>query len=265
MDKNNCIEHMEKFFQLDTEILWLKNPDFLMQSRIFYYRSNFRAINEIKVLTAKSKNLQDDIVFDIYFIRAEFETLFNGYFKIVPITSTAIAMFEGVSKICTDLGEYFYYVYQNSEFLKIYFATGNAANSLEHHNRKKTKEGAFDFKKYKEDMYLEISSYSQDEFSELVFNRDLTMKYISNFIKLNSKCSEYVKMFLINMLSAVYNKNICIINNGYNIKNHILVDTQNVRVNNYPKIGVYDVIENAVKNNALVLVKFNYDFKGGGK
>jgi hypothetical protein len=256
---------MDKFFQLDTDILWLKNPDFLMQSRIFYYRNNFKAINEIKILTVKSKNLNDDIVFDIYFIRAEFETLFSGYFKIVPITSTAVAMFEGVSKLCTDLGEYFYYVYKNSEFLKIYFATGSGANALEHHNRKKTKEGAFDFKKYKKDMYLEISSYSQDEFSELVLNRNLTMKYVSNFIKLNSKCSEYVKMFLINILSKVYSKNICIINNAYDVKNHILVGTQNIKINNYPNVCVYDVIENALKDNALVLVKFNYDFKTGGK
>src|SRR5690606_27761439 len=115
-----------------------------------------------------------------------------------------------------DLGEYFYYVYQNSEFLKIYFATGSVENALEHHNRKKTKEGAFDFNKFKEDMYLEISSYSQEELREMVLNRNLTKKYVSNFIKLNSKCSEYVKMFLINILSEVYIRNICIINNAYN-------------------------------------------------
>ena len=114
-------------------------------------------------------------------------------------------------------------------------------------------------------MYLEISSYSQDEFSELVLNRNLTMKYVSNFIKLNSKCSEYVKMFLINILSKVYSKNICIINNAYDVKNHILVGTQNIKINNYPNVCVYDVIENALKDNALVLVKFNYDFKTGGK
>lgn len=265
MDKSNCIKYMEKYFDLNSDILWLKNLDFLMQSRIFYYRNNFKAISDIKILTAKSKNIEHDIIFDIYFIRAEFETLFSGYFKIVPKTPTAITMFEGVSKICTDLGEYIYYIYQNSEFLKVYFATGSPANALEHHNRKKSKEGAFDFKKYKEDMYLEISSYTQDEFNELVLNRNLTMKYVSNFIKLNSRCSEYVKMFLINVLSTIYNKNICIINNAYNVKNHILVGTQNIRVNNYPKVCVYDVIENAVKNNALILIKFNYDFKGGGK
>ena len=119
--------------------------------------------------------------------------------------------------------------------------------------------------KYIKDMYLEISSYSQDEFSELVLNRNLTMKYVSNFIKLNSKCSEYVKMFLINILSKVYSKNICIINNAYDVKNHILVGTQNIKINNYPNVCVYDVIENALKDNALVLVKFNYDFKTGGK
>lgn len=236
-----------------------------MQSRIFYYRNDFKAINEIKILTVKSKNEEDDIVFDIYFIRAELETLFSGYFKIVPKTSKAEAMFEGVSKLCTDLGEYFYYVYQNSEFLKVYFATGNALNALEHHNLKKNKEGTFDFKKFKEDMYLEISSYSQDEFNELVLNRSFTVKYVSNFIKLNSKCSEYVKMFLINILSKAYNKNICIINNAYDVKNHILVETQNIKVNNRPDVCVYDVIENAVKDNAIVLVKFNYDFKAGGK
>ncbi|AUG57517.1 MAG TPA: hypothetical protein DCE02_00390 [Ruminiclostridium sp.] len=264
MDKNNCIKYMEKFFKLNTDILWLKNPDFLMQSRIFYYRSNFKGINDIKIATAKSKNISDDIVFDIYFIRAEFETLFSGYFKIVPVTSAAETMFEGVSKLCTDLGEYFYYVYQNSEFLKIYFATGSVENALEHHNRKKTKEGAFDFNKFKEDMYLEISSYSQEELREMVLNRNLTKKYVSNFIKLNSKCSEYVKMFLINILSEVYIRNICIINNAYNVKNYILVEAQNAKVNSYPKVCVYDVIEKAVKENALVLVKFNYDFKTGG-
>ena len=71
-------------------------------------------------------------------------------------------------------------------------------------------------------------------------------------------------MFLINILSEVYIRNISIINNAYNVKNYILVEAQNAKVNSYPKVCVYDVIEKAVKENALVLVKFNYDFKTGG-
>lgn len=260
MDKEQYLGLVEQYFKLESCIKNLKTPDFRLKSHIFFYRDIFKEVGEIKIFRVSSKNPQDDISFDIYYVSEHFDGLFSGCFKIKPESNNAKKVFQNISIVFTDLGEYLYYVYQNSEFLKIYLVSGSIENALDNININNFEHELGNIKK---ETLVEITNYAQEEIYNGILRRDLLKKYISNFIKLNSKCSEKVRMFLISILSDKYSNYICLINNNIKWKNYISVSAQDVVVKGSPEISAYLMLEYAVKNNLILFIKFEYDFKGG--
>ena len=124
MNRNECLQLMMQYFQVESCIKHLKNPDLELKSHTFYYRDTFKDINELRILRVSSKNKNDDIIFDIYYVSQKFDGLFHGYFRIKPETDMAELLFQNISKVATDLGHYFTYVYKHSEVLKVYFSPG---------------------------------------------------------------------------------------------------------------------------------------------
>lgn len=260
VDKSEFLKVISKSFKLKSEIAFLSKPDFDLKSRIFYYTDIFKDIDEIKILTVRSTNEADDIEFSVYYIRHEFENLYTGYFKIIPKSANGEKMFYGVSKVCTNLSEYLYYVYQNSEFLKVYIISGTVASALEQSEKKIY---SIDFEKIKKNTYLEMSKYSFQEFQNILLKRDYLVKYLTNFIKFNKKCSSIVKMFFINILSPEYKDNICFINNCEGIETYIKVNSEDAVLNSDTQISLYCLLECAAKNKFPLFLKLEDDFKGG--
>jgi hypothetical protein len=260
MDKKECLNLFGQYFQVQSCIVALKNPDFELKSHIFFFKDIFKEIDEIKILKVSSKNTQDNIIFDVYYVSHEFEGLYHGYFRIKPESENACKMFDDISKMCTDLSEYIYYVYQNSELLKIYLISGSIQNALE---QCVGKGYANELKQLKKRIYTEIADNSGDEFCEAVLDRHLNSKYIFNFITFNSKCSEPVKMFLLNILSDTYSSYICMLNRVSRIENHICVSPDSLFFNGNDKLPVYGLLDHAALEKFVVFLKFDFDFEGG--
>ena len=260
MNRIECLDLKMEYFKPESAINYLKNPDFELKSHIFYYRDIFKDIEEIKILRISSKNSSDNIVFDVYYVSQEFDGLFHGYFRIKPETEMAEKLFENISKVATDLGQYFYYVYKNSEILKIYLISGNLENALAHCKNKDFQQNFVEIKKATQ---LEIAKFSTQSLKTILLRRELLEKYITNFIKMNSKCSDRVKMFLINLLSSKYAGHICLIPKRAEIKNFIQVTTEQVFFNDNLSIPIYGLLDYAVNYNCVLFVKLDFDFKGG--
>ncbi len=250
-----------QYFNVESCIKHLKNPDLKLKSHIFFYRDTFKDIDELRILRVSSKNSTDNIVFDIYYVSQEFEGLFSGYFRIKPESDMARRVFQNISKVTTDLGHYFYYVYKYSEFLKIYLISGNLNNALQ---QSKDKNYEDIFQRIKKEIYLEVSQYSTTELKQLFLRREFLEKYIANFINMNKKCSERVKMFLINILSHEYSRHISLIKDTEEIKNYVHVTTEQVVFHTNSQIPLYGLLDNCVKNHSVLFVKLEFDFEGGG-
>ena len=261
MNRKECLNLMMDYFKLESSINYLKNPDFELKSHIFYYRDTFKDIEEIRILRIRSKNSADNIIFDVYYVSQEFEGLFHGYFRIKPETEVAEKLFQNISKVATDLGQYFYYVYKHSEILKIYLISGNLENALVH---SKNKDFQQSFDQIKKVTKQEIASYSTKSLKSILLRRELLEKHIANFINMNAKCSERVKMFLINLLSNKYAGHICLIPNGVGINNFIQVTTEQAQFNDNTNIPIYGLLDYAVEQHCVLFVKLDFDFKGGG-
>lgn len=261
MDKIECLQLIEKYFDLESFVTKLKNPDFHLKSHLFYFRGWFQEIEELRILRVQSKNRLDHIVFDIYYVSQAFEGLYHGYFRIQPASSMAKKVFENMSKVCTDLGYYLYDVYRNSDFLKIYLISGNLQNALE---QSKNKDFQPIFGKIKMAGYTEIAGYQPKDLYNGLLKRDYLQKYITNFIEFNGKCSEKVKMFLITLLSHPYRDYVCLINNGIHLKNFIHMDTKQIFFHGHFSIPIYGLLDYAVDNHCILFVKLEFDFEGGG-
>ena len=260
MDKKECLSLMGQYFQIQSCIVGLKNPDFELKSHIFFFKDTFKEIDEIKIVRVSSKNTNDNIIFDIFYVSHEFNGLFHGFFKVRPESFAAQKLFENVSKVCTDLSDYMYYLYQDSTLLKIYLMSGNFQNTLEQYNASSF---TSDFKEYKKNIYREIADYSAEELTDSLLDRRSGQKYISNFIVFNSKCSEQVKMFLINLLSDKCLNHICLINSNSNIKNYIYANSNSVYFNANHLIPVYGLLDYIVSEQFILFLKFDFDFEGG--
>lgn len=260
MDKRDCLNLIGQFFELKSCIVTLKNPDFELKSHIFFFKDVFKEVDEIKILSANSKNLNDNILFDIYYVSEEFDGLFHGYFRIKPESDNAIKLFENVSKYCTDLGEYIYYVYQNSELLKIYLISGNIQSALEHI---RTKSLSAEFGQFKKKVYEELAGFSSEQFPDFVLDRRFNSKYIYNFMLFNSKCSEEVKMFLLNILTSRYSNSICLLTSGSSVENYIQLDSDTVYYHGNSRLPIYGILDFVVDEQFVVFIKFDFDFEGG--
>ncbi|QZY55437.1 hypothetical protein [Crassaminicella profunda] len=259
MDKNECLKLMNQYFHIESLIVKLKNPDFKLKSHIFYYNNIFKEVDKIAIMQVRSKNLEDDILFNIYYVSDEFESLFHGYFSIEPLSKSAQKIFRNISKVCTDLGTYFYYAYQNSDLLKKYLIAGNFQNSLE--------ESDDDLKKQldeiKKEMYIEISQYETKKLEQILLRRDFLRKYIKNFIKFNEKPSEEVKMFLMSILTRKMKNHICFMNNEKILNTFIHIDTKSITLNKYKNLSIYGLMDHAVEENYILFLKLEFDFEGG--
>jgi len=260
VDKRECINLIKQHFEIQSSVASLKNPDFELKSHIFFYNNLFKEVNEIRILRVKSKNAKDNIMFDIYYVSDEFEGLFHGYFRIKTESDSANKIFEDVSKMCTDLSEYMYYVYQNSELLKIYLISLDIQSSLEQCDMQNDAGGFEDIKK---SIYKEIADYDQIELSSSILDRRFNKKNIYNFIVFNSKCSEIVKMFLLNLLSNKYSNNICMVNWKSKFKNYIYVNSNSIYFNGNKQLSVFSLLDSAVLGSFVMFVKFDFDFEGG--
>ncbi|HBY20303.1 MAG: hypothetical protein A2Y24_04810 [Clostridiales bacterium GWE2_32_10] len=261
MENKECLNLINKHFEVQSCIALLKNPDLKLKSHIFFFNNLFKEISEIKILRVKAKNQTDDIAFDIYYVKDEFEGLYHGYFRIKPETDAASKIFEDVSKMCTDLGEYMYYLYKNSDLLNIYLLSLDIQTAIEQSD---TKDDHLEFDKIKKNMYREIAEYEQGELEGTILDRWMNRKYIYNFIMFNSKCSETVKMFLLNLLSNRYSNNICMINWSCNIKNYIYVSPNTVYFNGNNQISVFSLLDSVLSQKFVIFIKFDFDFEGGG-
>ena len=261
MNRNECLELMMQYFNVESCIKHLKNPDFKLKSHTFFYRDTFKEIDELRILRVSSKNKNDDIVFDVYYVSQEFDGLFHGYFRIKPETDMAERLFQNISKVAADLEDYFYYVYKYGEVLKVYLISGNLQNAIEH-GKDNNIEKLFD--QIKKAISLEIANYSVKDLRNTLLRRELLEKYIAHFIDMNSKCSERVKMFLINILSNKYAGHVCLIRNKAEIKNYIHVSTGQVMFHGNPDTPIYGLLDYAVNNHFVLFVKLEFDFEGGG-
>ncbi len=261
MNKNECLQLIMQYFQVESFIKHLKNPDLKLKSHTFFYRDTFKDIDELRVLRVSSKNKEDNIVFDVYYVSQEFDGLFHGYFRIKPESDMAKRLFQNISKVTTDLGHYFYYVYKQSEILKIYLISGNLQNAIEH---SKDKNYMDVFENIKKATYTEISSYSVRDLRSKLLRRELLEKYIYNFIDLNGKSAESVRMFLINILSKKYAEHVCLTWDDMAIKNCIHVTTSQVLFNSKPDIPIYGLLDYALSNHFVLFIKLEFDFEGGG-
>ena len=264
MDKNECINLLSQYFDLESYMLNLKNPDFELKSQILYYKGLFKDIEEIKVLKVESKNKSDDILFDIYYVSKELEGLFHGYFRIQPKTVLAQRIFKNVNKICTDLKDYFYYVYQNSDVFKIYLMSGNAQYALEESEiaNNDKEEAAFHTMKLR--TLEQIAGYTEKDLQNMLLQRSFLEKYIQHFIELNSKCTEEVKGFLIDMLYSQYSKHICLMHDQSQLSCYVTVSPKEIYFTTHEKISVYAFLEYCVSHSCVVFLKLQYDFGGGG-
>ncbi|MCT4607085.1 MAG: hypothetical protein N4A64_13475 [Marinisporobacter sp.] len=259
MDKNECFKLMNQYFHIKSLIAKLKNPDFKLKSHIFYYNDIFKEIDKIAIMRVNSKNVEDDITFDIYYVSDEFDPLFHGYFSIEPISKGAEKIFENISKVCTDLGYYFYYAYQNSDLLKKYLIAGNFQNSLE--QSKDDFEKQFD--KIKRQTLMEIAQYETKDLEEALLRREFIKKYIKNFILFNGKPSEEVKMFLMSILSEKMKKHICFINSEKIFDSFIKVNKEGIDFNGWHSLPIYGLLEDVVKKNYVLFLRLEFDFEGG--
>lgn len=261
MNRNECLELIMQYFQIESYIKHLKSPDLKLKSHTFFYRDTFKDIDELRILRVSSKNKDDNIVFDVYYVSQEFDGLFHGYFRIKPESPIAERLFQNISKVTTDLGHYFYYVYKQSEILKIYLISGNLQNAIEHCKDKNYKEL---FEHIKKATYIEIANHSVKDLSNILLRREFLEKYIANFIDLNGKSSESVKMFLINILSKKYVDHVCLIWDDTAIKNCIQVTTSQVLFHGNPDIPIYGLFDYVLSNHFVLFLKLEFDFEGGG-
>lgn len=260
MDKKECLKLMGQYFHIDSLINKLKHPDFELKSHIFYYRDIFKEVDEIPILRVSSNQIEDDIIFDVYYVSGSFEGLFHGYFRIHPKTTMAEKIFQNTSRVCTDLGYYFYYIYQNSDLLKRYFISGNLQNMLDEDQQNNFKNK---FEVIKKETYMDIAKYDMKDLQHSFLRKDQFKKYITDFIRFNGKCSEKVKMFLISILSGKNKDAICFINNEKYIKTFISVDIKSVTISNKPQIPIHGLINYAVNNNLILFLKLEFNFEGG--
>ncbi|MCX7745826.1 MAG: hypothetical protein N2645_02900 [Clostridia bacterium] len=261
MDKKECINLISRFFMMESCVIKLKDPDFQLKSHIFYFNGMFQDIPELRIVRVCSRNRQDNIVFDIYYVSDAFEGLYHGYFRIKPESEAAKRLFMSISTVCTDIGEYFYYVYQNSNLLKIYLATGDLWNALD---QSPDCDYRNEFEQIKRSSTLEIANVSPADLQQGLLNRNYLKKYISNFIKLNSKCSEQVKMFFIHILNKKYAKNICLVNHGFALGNYLNINPANIRFNSC-EVPVYKLLEYFVEHNFILFIRMEFDFQVGVK
>ncbi|MCG8481782.1 MAG: hypothetical protein MJA31_00590 [Clostridia bacterium] len=259
MDKKECIELYMKYFKVSSTLANFKNLDLYMKSHIFYYRDIFKEVNEIKIMNVSAIDQNVDINFDIYYFSKSLDGLFNGYFKISPNTESAKQIFENVSKVCTDLENYFYYVFKNSEIMKIYLISGSIENAKDHYSNAGQSD---DYNKFIKSFYNEISTYETNALLKGTLERKLLKKHITNFIKMNSKCAANVRMFLINILSDPYNNNVCVLNNAINIQKYIHINTNDIYIHGDLDIPVFGLLEHVNKINGTVFLKFEFDFEG---
>ncbi|MFZ5969047.1 MAG: hypothetical protein ACOYVK_17975 [Bacillota bacterium] len=260
MDKSECIKLASQFFHIESTIPKLKNPDFQLKSHVLFYRGIFNELEELKILKITSKNPEDHICFDIYYISEEFNGLFNGYFRIEPQSERAEMLFQTVSRVCTDLGLYMYYLYQNSSLLKYYFISGSIQNAIEY---MKDEEYQQQYQQYAIACYKEAACYPAEKIRKMFLQRELIRKYISDFIQFNTKCSEHVKMFLIYVLSAKYTKNIVFVNDCISFLNKIQITAKDVFLPENIEMPVFGLLEYAEKNNKVLLLRLEFDFEGG--
>ncbi|QEK13296.1 hypothetical protein FQB35_14015 [Crassaminicella thermophila] len=258
MDKKACLELIEQHFEIKSLISKLKNPDFQLKSHIFYYNNIFQEVDELKILRITSKDKNEDIVFDIYYVSDVLEGLFHGYFRVEPVSTWAREVFKNISRVCTDLSAYFYYAYRNSDLLNKYLIAGDFKNILE---QRKTDDDLFH--KVKKEIYKEIAQYKYEEIEYIFLRREGMKKYIEDFIKFNKKVSEEVKMFLINIWSGKYKNNICFINNPAYIKNHIRVDTNYISFDKNSEVPIYGLMDHSLDENYIVFIRLEFDFEGG--
>lgn len=261
MKRNECLQLIMQYFNIESCIKHLKNPDLKLKSHTFFYRDTFKDIDELRILRVSSKNKDDNIVFDVYYVSQEFDGLFNGHFRIKPESDMAKRLFQNISKVTTDLSHYFYYVYKQSEILKIYLISGNLQNAIEQCKDKNYKDV---FEHIKKATYIEIANYSVKDLGNLLLRREFLEKYIANFIDLNRKASESVRMFLINILSKKYAEHICLTWDDTAIKNCIHVTTSQVLFQNNPDIPIYGLLDYALSNHFVLFLKLEFDFEGGG-
>lgn len=254
MDKSQCIKLIEENFIIRSDISSFTNMDFNMTSRIFYYRDTFKNVGKIKIATITSKNIPNDIVMDLYFISDEFKDLCSGYFEIKAVSENSKKLLKGVSKITTDLKEYFYYLYKNSEFLKIYFISKNGEN-IEVENKDDMLAKIF------KSGEKQIGNLTAEEFKNSLLERKFTYKYIDLFIQSDEKLTEEVRMFLINILNDTYNKNIVLVNRKNKLQHIIKVDYKEVKLNE-KNITAYDMLDYSKDNNKIIYIYLDFSFKG---
>ncbi len=260
MNKQECLRLVEKYFHLESFVKNLKQPDFKISSRIFFFNDIFKEVKELRILRIAAKNVGDDIVFDVYYMAGDLSGLFHSYFFIEPKSENAAQILARVSKVCTNLSDYFYYLYQQSELLKVYLISGNLANALEHDRKN---DESFKLAEIKKNLLQELASYQSTELAQMLLDRRLLHKYVSNFVFFNSKCDERVKMFLINLLSNRYRQHLCLIHEKSMISNCLCLTPERVYFKNNQEIPVYGLVEYLVKEETVVFLQMNFDFKGG--
>ncbi|WP_053954807.1 hypothetical protein [Inediibacterium massiliense] len=257
MNKQECIEWIKSYFEIESLISSLKNPDFHMKSHIFYFRDIFHSIDELKILRIYSKNKKDNIVLEVHHISDHLEGLFNGYFRVEPITDSAKKIFKNMSRVCTDLEYFFYHAYHHSEILKKYIVSGDIEYIIEEDHDEKH------FEMVRKNTYLELSQYEQKQMNQMILSREKLKKYITHFIHWNKKCSEEVKIFLVNLWTTFYKDCICPINNVNSLEYSIKVDTETILFQKNKELSVYELLEYAHTHQFIVFLYLQFDFEGG--
>ncbi|WP_129599148.1 hypothetical protein [Anaerophilus nitritogenes] len=257
MNKQECIEWIKSYFEIESLISTLKDPDFNIKSRIFYFKDVFRSIDELKILKIYSKNKKHNIVLEVYYVTDDFEGLFHGYFRIEPVTDSARKIFKNMSRVCTDLGYFFYHAYQHSEILKKYIVSGDIDYIIEDDENF--------FETVKKNTYLELSQYEEKQMNQMILSREKFKKYITHFIHWNKKCSEEVKTFLMHLWTTSYKNCICPINNVNAVDYSIKVDTQDIFFQKNKDLSVYGLLEYAQTHGFIVFLYLQFDFEGGNE
>lgn len=260
MDKAECLKLIAQVFKIESCVRALTNPDFEMKSHLFYFRSMFHEVEDLRFVRISSKNEEDNIVFDIYYESKSFEGLFNGCFRIKPESEAAERLFENCSKVCTDLGEYLYHLYLGNNMLKLYLISGSWQSVVSQVTEKPCDEG---YDQIKRQMYIELAKFETKELNELFLNRKLNEKFIAHFIQFNSKCSEPVKMFLISLLSSRYAHHVCFVNNRVDIKGTVQIKPGYVQFEAPAPLTVYGWLDYVSQHGSVLLVRLDYDYEGG--
>lgn len=260
MTKESCLQLILKNFNIESCVSGFNDLDLNLNSRIFYYFEMFKGIRQIKLIKVSSKCSDDNIIFNVYFHSEDFGGLSKGFFKIIPETQRATDILEYSNKVCYNLGDYFYDLFNNNELFKLYLISNNFQTALETRNLQLNK---IDFNKIKKYQLSSLSNYHPDIFNKGFLNNKYILKYISDFYNYSSDVSNETKRFLLNILTYDSPFNYLLLNGKLNIPYTIKVTPKNIILSdnkfNLPLYYFYDQLK---RYHMTLFVKLEFNFGG---